>query len=214
MGQVWLSSKVPVAERRWLANAAVGRAQNANGSKSIRASPGDIMDGLEVILNSMNRVLGEPTPKLTIAVAKRELRERGDEGHKLAARLGRFSKGRNVLAHCDVGLLEDIEVHMRSADWQIEKRSCATCPSASDGDRELEGGCSTTTVSASPVVQPCMQFYMGECTVEQGTQTTPDEQQAAIGGGVASTGCSAGHGIKSGASGLTITFDANSQHPQ
>ena len=48
-------------------------------------------------------------PGLKVGEAKGILRERVGDGGKLAARLGRLSKGRSVLCHAGVGLMDDLE---------------------------------------------------------------------------------------------------------
>jgi hypothetical protein len=181
--QVWLASKVPAAERRWLANAAVGRAQIAAGG-AFRASPGDIMDGLEVILSSMNKLLGCPTPKLTIAAAKRDLRARGEEGHQLAARLGRYSKGRNALAHCDAALMGDIVARIAAGDKTtigapvvvgqvlVAKPDALACTSGQQPQLQEPVGFEEPRPRAQQITDQTGDFYIGEPQRMIGVQTS------------------------------------------
>ena len=102
LNELWMAKELPVRERRWLANATVGRCQSAGKP----AATSEVMDQLALVLGAMSRMLGRPG--LRVADAKRALRDKGPAGVALASRLGRLSKGRNVLAHLDVDLTEQI----------------------------------------------------------------------------------------------------------
>ena len=104
--QIWAAEGLPERERRWLCNAAVGRAQCV-GSRPAVAASSDACADLESILDGLGRAAALPA-KPGLAVAKRLLRGRGAKGEALARRLGRMSKGRNTAAHPDVGLERDI----------------------------------------------------------------------------------------------------------
>ena len=100
---IWAAGGIP-EEARWrLCNAAVGRRQSqlpgvrASVVENRRTACGDF----ECILHAVARGAGL-AEKLSIGEAKRVLRDRGDNGKALAARLGRQSKLRNLVAHPDV----------------------------------------------------------------------------------------------------------------
>ena len=90
--------------------AAAARGALQGGSAAVAADPvmGSSIVQLEDVLCLVGRLAGADA-KPTITEAKRLLRLRSLGGAALASRVGRLSKGRNVLGHPDVGLESDIE---------------------------------------------------------------------------------------------------------
>ena len=96
---------------------------------------GSLIVQLEDVLFLAGRLAGTDA-KRNITEAKRLLRLHSRHGGaSLASRVGRLSKGRNALAHPDVGLMRDIEQLFR---WE-------PCPSA-DSENGRDGAVSPRTL--------------------------------------------------------------------
>ena len=86
-------------------------------------------------LEEVLAAVGQGVPKrLTVAEAKRRLREHGDAGLALASRLNRLAKGRNVHAHPDLKLISDVGDLFASAD----DGSLFSSEEATSGQRDFE----------------------------------------------------------------------------
>ena len=87
------------------------------------------LEALEEALAAVAYGLGCPADRFTVPQAKAALRERGEAGSSLAARLGRMSKGRNARAHPDVGLVAAI-VHLLRGGGCRDPRGAVAAPFA------------------------------------------------------------------------------------
>ena len=110
---IW-GATIPAAERRWLANVAVGRVQTTKGAGPREtATVQEVLDDQQLILHGMAVRAGRKS--LAISEAKSMLRNAGAD--QLASRLGKLTKGRNALAHADVGLQQEIFEVMGGGTW-------------------------------------------------------------------------------------------------
>ena len=143
LGAIWRAQEVPVAELRWLANAAVGRAQTAAAGMKGRAGTEtmSVMESQECVLSAIARLAGKK--KVCISEAKEVLRQRGQQGAKLATRVSKLTKYRNVACHPDPGLLMDIREFALECEGLQSAAGCQPGPEQSDPgttSSELEKG--------------------------------------------------------------------------
>ena len=113
LGELW-KADIPLDERRRLAARACGQAQAS------RHPPGDgrrdVLDRLEEVLAVAGQSLGVPKPNVTTVKSVLRARGRGD----LASRLSRLSKGRNAMAHPDVGLSTELREALATVDATMD----------------------------------------------------------------------------------------------
>ena len=103
LNEIWATA-LPLSERRRLARQVVTTAALGNGANSEQAEAKAIY---EELLDTVGKKAGlEHKP--SIVEAKHWLRSRGSNGCRMASRLGKISKLRNLVAHPDPTLLKDI----------------------------------------------------------------------------------------------------------
>ena len=133
---IYSTPSIPNAEKQRLASLAVGKAM-ADSSAARAIQTVKQLDFMEEALQRIAKAA--QVPSITITDAKRWLREWG--GHKLASRLSRASKARNVCAHPDVGWLDEVDQLVRQRDNPSDTAtnySDDRTTSCSDGCKELE----------------------------------------------------------------------------
>lgn len=161
LDEIWLAEALPPMERRKLAHAAVARSQvgQTDAEAPITAETNALEEALVAVAGALGR-----TGKLTVQDAKAALRGTGEEGARVASRLGRLSKLRNGKCHPDVGLLHDIAATFRNAHNQAGKPQdepsdqASTCEDNGSDDQQNVEDCSA----------------MGSGTTDVHLQTTGD----------------------------------------
>ena len=134
------------------AAAAAGRALDNGANNEIES---DVLGHLEEVLAAVSNAAGFQE-KVGLGKAKEWLREQGDDGKRLASRVSRFSKARNVVAHPDVGLVADI--HGITPVGSVSVDELVSDAVSSYDSEAMSGG------------EPHC-WYIGDSFAHQGTQT-------------------------------------------
>eukprot|EP00421_Protoceratium_reticulatum_P018213 CAMPEP_0168387632 /NCGR_PEP_ID=MMETSP0228-20121227/16043_1 /TAXON_ID=133427 /ORGANISM="Protoceratium reticulatum, Strain CCCM 535 (=CCMP 1889)" /LENGTH=166 /DNA_ID=CAMNT_0008400869 /DNA_START=49 /DNA_END=546 /DNA_ORIENTATION=+ len=145
LGAVW-SAELPMAEKRRLLQGAVGRAQGYKG-------PGDEacsapLARLDQLLSDAGAAAGQ---KASVTLVKALLRDAG--APRLASRVSRLSKGRNVAAHPDLGLEAEVLAVLRQTAGGGATSPAEADEQLTEARNGLENHCSATrgTLNESPV---------------------------------------------------------------
>jgi len=142
------ASAWPLAERRKLAAQAVRFSLSVGGMESQATQIQSPVVTMEEVLGGVQRH-GKLDCKPSITEAKKLLRQAGPAGPKLASRVSRLSKARNVSAHPDVTLMDDIASVFSGSSSTGMVSDLDPCASASDASSEDNNGdCDSVAVSS------------------------------------------------------------------
>jgi hypothetical protein len=135
IGEIY-AAPIPAVEKRKLACRVVADVLLVQRGAAIARSfdHESEIDRLEEALHEVAQAAGH-VGKMTIQLAKTWLRDHGDSGTKLASRIAKLSKSRNVAAHPDVSLVRDIRC--LSEQWAQAEQAPVVQVEGHEGDEAV-----------------------------------------------------------------------------